>query len=250
MLSTSSVYDVNRDCLWDLPSLGRYFEWTLVGETEIVAFTGEGIYSLKMKLRVQPASATVLQHTKTLWDSMLFSPDLSDVTFVCSDGTEIPAHKVVLAAKNSYFKIFSSEFWAEQYPGGRWETSKSANVIKCVLSLIYTGEAQKELSDVQLLELLNTAYEFQLGDDLLRVCQAKCIDSIALVNVKALFLSAMLHDAKFLFDACFEYICKHFHEIMLNEPQFGMDINRQLWEDIVKSAKGRINRKRPRDESE
>ena len=63
----NSVYDTKRDCWWNLPtySISNYFRLDIVGETEIIAFTDEGIYSLKLKLSVEPPTATMLRHTKT-----------------------------------------------------------------------------------------------------------------------------------------------------------------------------------------
>lgn len=96
-----SVYDTNRRARWwDLPVMpGDDWVWTVVSETEIVAFGNDGVYSLKLKLGLHSPTTTTLTSTKKVYDSMLFSPDFSDVTFVCPDGTEIPAHRCVLAAK-------------------------------------------------------------------------------------------------------------------------------------------------------
>ena len=247
------MYDTKRDCWWNLPSTPfNYFKWTLVGGTEIIAFTDKSIYSLKLKLSVQPTTDKMLRHAKATLGSMLFSPDFSDVTFVCPDGTEIPAHRNVLASKNPYFQAYFTGPWTEQHPGGRWNTKKSPDVVKALLSLIYIGEAQTtKLSDDNLLELLETVYELQLHHDLLRVCQAMCIENISDVNVKSFLLSAKLHNATFLFDACFNYVCKHFVRLGSN-AQFAMDIinvdGGQLWQEIVHSQSS-ASRKRPREES-
>ena len=134
-------------------------------------------------------------------------------------------------------RIFDTYFsgpWTEQHPDGRWNTKKSPDVIKAMLSLIYVGEAPFELSDAHLLQLLETVYEFQLDDCLLRVCQAMCMDNITLVNVKNFLLSAKLYDATFLFDACFKYVCQHFVQLGSN-PEFAVDIikvDEQLWRDM------------------
>ena len=250
IMDQRSVYDTKRECWWNLPTTPfSSCKWTLVGGSEIVAFTKKRVYSLKMKLDVQPSTATVLRHTKTMWSSILFSPKYSDVTFVCPDGTEIPAHRSALGANSPYFDTYFSGPWTEQHPDGRWETNKSSDVIKALLSLIYTGEVPFDLSDAHLLELLEAVYEFQLDGDLLRVCQAKCMENITLVNVKPLLLSSKLHDASFLFDACFKYVCQHFVQLG-SKAQFAMDVinvdGGQLWQEIVESGE-RPNRKRPRD---
>lgn len=189
-----------------------------------------------------------------MWNSMLFSPDYSDVTFVCPDGIEISAHQMVLVANNPYFQTYFSGPWAELHPDGRWETEKSSNVIKAVLSLIYTGESpfnlSVNLSDAHLLELLETVYEFHLDNDLLRVCQAICMEKISHANVKDLLLSAKRLYAQYLFDACFEYACAHFIDLCLDRS-FVTDLlgEGEIWEEIVQSQQSSGNKKkRPRDE--
>jgi hypothetical protein len=109
------------------------------------------------------------------------------------------------------------------------------------------------VTDAQFLELLETAYEFQLNDDLLKVCQAMCIDIINESNVKGFLLLAKPRNATFLFDACFKYVCEHLFEIIGEDPVFAGDVskvdNGQLWRDIVEAAQ-RLNRKRPREDSD
>jgi hypothetical protein len=255
VLSRNSVYNTRRNCWWDLPPtpFTCYSQRTVVNETEIVGFAVEGIYSLKLQPSVHPPEATVLRRTKTMYDSLLFSSEFSDVTFVCPDGIEIPAHRSILAADNEYFRTFFGGKWWEQHPDGRWETKKSSNAIKALLSLIYTGEIQLDVTDAQFLELLETAYEFQLNDDLLKVCQAMCIDIINESNVKGFLLLAKPRNATFLFDACFKYVCEHLFEIIGEDPVFAGDVskvdNGQLWRDIVEAAQ-RLNRKRPREDSD
>jgi hypothetical protein len=255
VLSSNYVYHTKRAFWWNLPStpFTFYSERTGVNETEIVAFTMKGIYSLKLQWSVHPPEATVLRRTKTLYDSLLFSSEFSDVTFVCPDGIEIPAHRNILATDNEYFRAFFGGKWWEQHPDGRWETKKSSNAIKALLSLIYTGEIKLDVTDAQCLELLETAYEFQLNDDLLQVCQAMCIDIINESNVKGFLLSAQPRNATFLFDACFKYVCKHYFEIIRKDPLFAGDVTKvdsgQLWRDIVEAAQS-LSRKRSREDSD
>jgi hypothetical protein len=194
----------------------------------------------------------MLRHAKAMLGSMLFSPDFSDVLFVCSDGTEIPAHRNVLAANNSYFQTYFRGRWSELHSDGRWETNKSSDVIKALLSLIYTGENPFKISDAHLLELLETVYEFELDHNLVRVCQAKCSANITLLNVKNFLLSAKRLNASFLFDACFKFVCEHYFQLA-SDHTFALDIinddEGKLWNDIVQSSQSSANRKRPREES-
>jgi hypothetical protein len=252
-LTPSSVYDMNRGCWWDLP-LAPSPQKNVVNGTEIVAITEKRIYSLKLKFSVQPPSATVFRHTKTMLGSMLFSPKFSDVTLVCPDGTEIPAHQVILSGNSLYFDTYFSGLWAERHPDGRLQTEMTQDVIKPLLSLMYTGEILLNMNDSTLVGLLEAAYQLQLNDDLLRVCQKKCIDKINDANVKEfLLLSAKPRNATFLFDACFKYVCEHLFEIIGKDPVFAGDVTKvddgQLWRDIFESAQ-RLSRKRPREDSD
>jgi hypothetical protein len=43
-------------------------------------------------------------------------------------------------------------------------------------------------------------------------------------NVKNVLLSAKLHVATFLFDACFEYVCKRCFDINGKDPMFAWDV--------------------------
>jgi hypothetical protein len=178
---------MNRGCWWDLP-LAPSPQKKVVNGTEIVAITEKRIYSLKLKFSVQPPSATVLRHTKTMLSSMLFSPKFSDVTLVCPDGTEIPAHQVILSGNSLYFDTYFSGLWAEQHPDGRLQTEMTQDVIKPLLSLMYTGEILLNMNDSTLVGLLEAAYQLQLNDDLLRVCQ-KSVLTISMRRMSRNFCS-------------------------------------------------------------
>jgi hypothetical protein len=82
------------------------------------------------------------------------------------------------------------------------------DVIKPLLSLVlYTREILLNTNDSTLVGLLEAVYQFQLNDDLLRVCQKKCIDNINESNVKEFLLfSVKPRNTTFFFDACFKYI--------------------------------------------
>jgi hypothetical protein len=97
MTVESAVYDTRRERWWELAKMPfDEWDWTIVGGTEIVAFTLDSVYSLKLKLGLQPPTVVMLTSTARVNRSMLFSPDFSDVTFVCPGGIEIPAHRNVL----------------------------------------------------------------------------------------------------------------------------------------------------------
>jgi hypothetical protein len=105
---------------------------------------------------------------------------------------------------------------------------------------VYIGEIPLDFNHSTLIALLEALYKFQLSDDLLRVCQEQCIEIINESDVKNVLLSAKLLVATFLFDACFEYVCKHFFDIIGKDPMFAWDVamvDGQLCRDIVEAAR-------------
>jgi hypothetical protein len=60
-------------------------------------------------------------------------------------------------------------------------------------------------------------------------------------------LAAKLHDASFLFDAAFKFVCEHFADVA-EDPDVAEDLikaDRELWRKIVRSIHGQ-SRKRQR----
>ena len=90
-----------------------------------------------------PYTTPVLSGVPSRYMTMLFSDDYSDVSFHCSDGVCIPAHKCILAASSAYFKTALRGDWAENNADGIWETSHSSSIIKSVLTVIYTGSVEQ-----------------------------------------------------------------------------------------------------------
>ena len=213
------------------------FDWALVGGQEIIVFTEPSVYSLKLKLTVQPPTDATLRYTKTMWGSILFSPDYSDVLFVCPDGTEIPAHRVVLGS-NSYSQAYFSGPWAEQHQHGRWETQVSSDVVKAMLSLICTGEAPWNSP----MRSCSNCWELYTNLSFTTIFFASAkqnarIENISRANVKDLLLSAERLEATFLFDACFDYVCANF-AVICSDRAFArgvlMDFDEgQLWREIL-----------------
>ena len=148
--------------------------------------------------------------------SMLFSPDFSDVIFVCPDGTEIPAHRNILAAKNPYFRTYFGGPWTEQHPDGRWETEKSSDVIKALLSLMYTGE---DSLGVLLIQHFLTYWKLSMNFSLMMILSESAKQSVLRISMsrmsRTFFLSAKHACASFLFDACFKYVCETFLQIWI-----------------------------------
>lgn len=81
-------------------------------------------------LRKQDAARPALPMTQVpqavldTWKKLLFSEHSSDVVFVCPDGTEIYAHKNILAAASPYFHTYFRGTWGQKdkHKDGKWHT--------------------------------------------------------------------------------------------------------------------------------
>ena len=80
--------------------------------------------------------------------------------FVCSsDGTNLPAHKAVLAAASDYFACMFGGPWAATHPDGTWPTANPPELMRAVLTFAYTGVLDETLLDSHATELLGVAHE-------------------------------------------------------------------------------------------
>ena len=204
------------------------------------------------RAKAKPASlktTAVLESVANSYKNILFSEDFSDVTFECSDGVSVPAHKIVLAASSPYFKTAFQGNWAENNSEGIWRTSHSSSLIKSVLSLIYTGsveECQKLLEDNQSdpLGLLNLACEYDIKP-LVLISVDNCIKHIKLDNVRMMLQTAHVHSCEKLKKSCFEYIKENATKALMSPGMMCLATeDPELWAEIGTF----LNGKRPRSD--
>ena len=166
---------------------------------------------------VQPRNA------QAVVKAVFASRDCSDVTIVCKDGTVVQAHSALF-----------DRSWKEQHPDGRWETDKSSVVMKAIWRLFALEKLQpNSLERTVCWNCWKAVYEFELDEDLIHVCQEKCIANITLQNVKGFLLTSKLLNATRLFDACFEYACENYIEIATTDSSFGVGVGAELLTEIV-----------------
>ena len=74
------------------------------------------------------------------------------------------------------------------------------------------------------------------------------MDVINEANAKDLLLYVKREEVSFLFEAAFKFVCNHFVEIIVMEPEFSEDIRKEdgeLWREIgqvVLQSEGRTGR--------
>ena len=155
-----------------------------------------------MTLPVVKVSESLLE----MMQSLLFSRTLSDISFICSDGTNLPAHKCVLAAASEYFRAAFTGSWAENNPAaGEWRTDNSSAVMKSVLAFIYTGKGEEALLYSDPIALLPIAFEYCISS-LMAMVESSCSRQLTRSNMKQTLQSAHFYGSSRLKKACFDFV--------------------------------------------
>ncbi len=163
----------------------------------------------------------ILTDVATAYSKLLFSHDFSDVSFQCSDGVTVPAHKNILAVSSDYFKTAFQGTWAENNADGVWKTHYSSRIMKSILTILYTGSVKecnvlvkdKELNQMDLFELVS---KYAI-DMLVPLMTKNCIKSIKKSNLKEYLVKANMHSNEKLKLACFQFVKENMAE-MLTDP--------------------------------
>ncbi len=192
-------------------------------------------------------TVAVLKSVANTYKSMLFSEDFSDVTFQCSDGVSIPAHKNILAASSPYFERAFKGDWAENNLEGIWPTIHSSSMMKSFLTLIYTGskqECEKILADNENdpIGLLDLACEYDMKP-LVLISIDNCIKHLKLDNVRMIMQSAQRHSCERLKIATFAYVNVNARKALMRPDMVSLATeDPELWAELGMF----LNGKRPR----
>ena len=204
----------------------------------------------KMDEKKKPRSletAPVLKSVTSSYSNLLFDEDFSDVSFHCSDGETVHAHKAILAASSPYFRTAFQGNWAENNAEGIWNTTHSSTLIRSVLTLIYTGsvsECEKLLREKgnDPLGLLDVACEYDISP-LKKIAVVNCIKKVNPDNIRMMLQTSNLHSQKKLKRACFEYIKKNATTTLINPDMMSLATeDPELWGELGTF----LNGKRPR----
>ena len=136
-------------------------------------------------------TTTIMSDPTSILRAMLHDSEHSDVSFLCKDGVEIPAHRSVLAVASPYFRTAFRGPWQES-SSGIWETQHSSNVIKVILTFVYTGTVDWQASNpVEVWAAVNE-YDIQGLKD---PCEKRCITQLDLNNITQMLRIARLYGA-------------------------------------------------------
>ncbi|KAJ3643698.1 hypothetical protein Zmor_026394 [Zophobas morio] len=164
-------------------------------------------------------SITIHDTTKLVKDisSLFLSETFSDVTLIV-DNERIFAHKVILAARSSYFEGLLYDGGNEiQQSELTISVDASPDAFRSVLRFLYTGSITISTSDLDAsLDLISLAHQCSLTD--LEYAVGNKIKSLlSLKNICSILNTANLYDLVELRDACHSFADEHASEIIDND---------------------------------
>ena len=173
--------------------------------------------------------------TRSTWSHLLLSDMCSDVTFVCGDH-ELPAHTCVLASASAYFRQLFTGPWNTQVVNGKLATAEPPEVMRAVLSFMYTGEVDSAVVNDQAEALFSVAQQYFLAE-LATLAEARLLESIEVSTLKQLLVLAHLHDATTLKEQCFDFVRQN-KATALTEPSMLSLAGEEptLWAEVVAMA--------------
>jgi len=163
---------------------------------------------------------------------MLFSEKFSDVHFLCPGGAMLHAHRIVLSAASDYFSAIFEGDWADEHPDGKWEIPISENLMRIILTHIYTCDTDTEEISEYPLEIISLAHEYQLTK-LVEKAEQVMTEKIDEFNVKQALQIAVLHDLDVLKESCFQFIKGSTKNIVMDKGFMELSTKDEaLWDEL------------------
>ncbi|CAO4380288.1 unnamed protein product [Caenorhabditis nigoni] len=147
------------------------------------------------------------------------SSDHSDVTLVLDDGAEFPAHRLILAARSSFFRAMMYNGFKESHEQRVSLHETNSVAFRAVLQYMYTSKidfAGVEL-DV-LLEYLSLAHRYELRQ-LMTAISEYFKEILKNENLCSILNAAYFFQFSDLIDYCMQYSDKHADQL-LDDPSF------------------------------
>ena len=158
----------------------------------------------------------------------------SDITIVCLDGTELPAHCNVLAAASPVLKAAFPKDGSQ-----RLVLNRTSTVMTAVLQFIYTGQLEEAVLESETATLLSIAAEYQL-EALEQVCAGKCGERLRIQNVRIMLDIGERHQARWVKKECLDFLQRRPLPVVLGHPKI-LSLakeNPKLWQEILMAVGG------------
>ena len=180
-------------------------------------------------------SVRVPKTTVDTWKSLTLDEKYSDIHFQCQeeDGSTVslPAHKAILARSSPYFDAMFSGAWLESSEGVI-KVPYPANIIRALLTFLYTGVIEDALLQEHAVLLLSLAAEYMLPE-LQQVAERTYVKKLAIETVRDMLIVADNLDVASLKDACFNFIRRHSAAVLMDEDMMRLSTERPaLWSEI------------------
>jgi BTB/POZ domain len=181
------------------------------------------------------ATIAVPQSIQNVLATLRSCPMNDIMTFACSDGVKINAHKSVLSMYSQVFEMYFDGPWSKTHPDGQWETAYPSHLINFLLDYMYTGKIDFSYISGNHDVVYTAAHEFQLMI-LIQSARNYVIDAIDRDSIKRTMDMAYMHDDNILLDDCFEYVNDNMEDVVMPEPAFAALSLEQpdLWEGLFR----------------
>lgn len=170
-------------------------------------------------------------------ENMLENNTFSDITFILKDGTEIKAHKCILASRSQYFNtLLNSQFQEAIINKIYIEDNISEKSFKILLNFIYTSNFKDLFIDTEeLVSLLLLSKQYCL-DKLVNMCINLCIKKINIENIIPWLLLAYNINFPALKKKCIDIVKFNFISLICTKDfmEF-INNNENIWNNIVEN---------------
>lgn len=145
------------------------------------------------------------------------NPEYSDVTFIV-EGVKLPAHKILLAARSSYFRALLYGGLAESTQS-EIELKVPLEAFKALLNYIYTGcMSLGKMKEENILDSLGLANQYGF-ETLETAISTYLTNNLSLKNCCAILDAAHLYNLQILSDVCMTFMDRNATEL-LNSQTF------------------------------
>ncbi|XP_073837917.1 protein roadkill-like [Musca autumnalis] len=189
----------------------------------------------KIKTKEQMQLDKVTSKPKLINDflKILVNNKYADIILVARDGTEFMAHKLVLSARSEVFDTMLHSAFVENKTNRITIDDMDADVMKEMLTFIYTG---KEIPKEMALALFPAANKYAL-DDLETMCAGILTETINTASSVEILLLADRHSNQLLKKNAIIFINTNLKSVMKTEGwKILKDTNYDLYNEILEKA--------------